>query len=72
MDYNIFTIKYLNALFKEHNISTDDIKILSKEFKPDGFFKKNLKYLGFRPPHNWPNLSTLNLDPGEPFLTIKH
>jgi uncharacterized protein (DUF362 family) len=67
MDYNIYTIKYLNSLFKEHNVSTNAIKVFSNKFKSDDFFKTNLKYLGFRPPYNWPNLSTLNLDPGKPF-----
>jgi uncharacterized protein (DUF362 family) len=65
MDYNIEAIKYLESLFNQFHMTNDDINVLSKHFKNNDFFKKDKKYLGFRPPYNWPSLSSANLKPGQ-------
>jgi uncharacterized protein (DUF362 family) len=69
MDYDIKTIKYLKALLDQYRISVDDITVLSKHFEGTDFFKNERKYLGFRPPHNWPSLSSMHLSPGKPYFT---
>jgi uncharacterized protein (DUF362 family) len=72
MDYDIDIIRYLKALFNQYHITIDDIKVLSNDFECNDFFKKDRRYLGFRPPHIWPRLSSIHLNPGQPFLPIEH
>jgi uncharacterized protein (DUF362 family) len=72
MDYNIEDIKYLKALLNQYHMTTDDINVLSRHFECNNFFGKDNRYLGFRPPHNWPNLSSMNLQPRKPFMPTKH
>lgn len=72
MDYNIQDIKYLHALLDQHHMTVDDINVLSKHFESNDFFSQNKKYLGFRPPHNWPRLSLMSLKSRKNFSQTKH
>ena len=71
MDFDIDIIKYLKHLLEQYNISLNEILVRSKNFETTNFFDKNKKYLSFRPPYRWPNLSLGNLKPGKSFLPIK-
>ncbi|MBN2406069.1 MAG: DUF362 domain-containing protein [Elusimicrobia bacterium] len=60
MDFRIENIKYLDWLLGDRGHGPDTIEILSEHYDTDEFFNKNKKYLGFKAPDRWPDLSMLS------------
>jgi uncharacterized protein (DUF362 family) len=71
MDFDYTRIRYLDRLFlKESNTarnSVDSIDVVSNDFDTSDFFSRDKRYLGFRPPNGWKDLSLFGIEPGRDY-----
>jgi uncharacterized protein (DUF362 family) len=66
MDFDIASIAYLATLSQAHDI--DPTRIDVRGAGEHDFFDRDRRYLGYRPPNRWPNLSLHDLAPAGDFL----
>lgn len=67
---NIDSLPYIKLLLEQSNLTKEDIGIVSNDFDTNDFWNPKLKYLQFKPPHRWPQLSLHNNKPGKSFLPL--
>lgn len=62
MDFDISRIHYLKHLLADEGVDLGKIEVLFGEWPANGFFEPHKRYLQFKPPARWRNLS---IEPGK-------
>lgn len=57
MGFAVEEIPYLNFYLKKGLVKKEEIQIVSEDIKTAGFFEGVERYLAFKPPSKWPNLT---------------
>ena len=68
MDYDFRRIRYLDFLNGRQDM-IGSIRVVSDDWDVRDYFNPEKKYLRFRPPHRWENLSLHHIAPGKKYHT---